>query len=104
MVNSRQNTIALVAAMAALTIAFIANLSGQYANARTAQTNCKAIERLNERVRMRAINDYKQLNETAKLLNIDVTPALIKRAKQDLHRTLHDYAPKECPFPIFWGR
>lgn len=104
MVTSRQSTITLLAAVSALFIAFAANLSGQYANARTAQDNCKAIELLNKRVRMRANKDYNELNENAKLLHIDVTPELLKKAKDVRDETLRTYAPKECPFPFFWGR
>lgn len=58
--------------------------------------NCRQTELLKDRVRMRARQDFNNLDANAKLLGIKVTPQLRQKAKEARNQTLSDYAPQAC--------
>lgn len=64
-----------------------------YANQRH---NCQQTELLKQRVRTRAVEDYKNLPKTLKLLHLKETPEIRAKAKEQRDRLLNDYAAQKC--------
>ena len=61
--------------------------------------NCNDIEDLKSRVRLRAQEDYANLDRNGDLLGIKITAALRAQALHDKNETLRKYAPEACPRP-----
>lgn len=59
--------------------------------------DCLEIENLKQGFREDAIRDYNRLNETLRLLKLERTPQIEKRALADRDRKLKKYAAKSCP-------
>lgn len=60
---------------------------------------CTEIERLKKANRDKALETYRNLNETLKLLELERTPAIVTRAKHDRDVALRRFVAKPCPRP-----
>lgn len=60
---------------------------------------CQEIEALKKSNRDRALEAYRNLDQTLELLNLERTPAIEERAKQDRDTALRRFAAKPCPRP-----
>lgn len=60
---------------------------------------CLEIEALKKSNRDRALEAYRNLDQTLELLNLERTPAIEERAKQDRDTALRRFAAKPCPRP-----
>lgn len=60
------------------------------------QHNCSQIELIKTRVRKNAIDSYKKLPQTAKLIGVKVTPELRRVALGQEQRTLDEYSASRC--------
>lgn len=85
-----------VAVLAAVILALGAAVLGNIATAAASRENCREIETLKARVREGAIDDYRHLSQTARLLHIEVTPEVEQRAREVRDNALRRYAPRRC--------
>lgn len=60
---------------------------------------CREIEALKKANRDRALDSYRNLDQTLELLELERTPAIVARAKKDRDTALRRYAEKPCPRP-----
>lgn len=60
---------------------------------------CTEIERLKKANRDRALEAYRNLNETLRLLELERTPAIVARAKRDRDAALRRFSGEPCPRP-----
>ncbi len=67
--------------------------------AEVTRADCLEIERLKKNVRDQAIANLNNLQRNAKLLGIDLTPALRRQEAIDTEHTLRTYAAEPCPRP-----
>lgn len=66
---------------------------------RQALLQCREIERIKYRVRYNAEKSFREVKENAKLLDIELTPALLRKVKKEHDATLRRYASQPCPRP-----
>lgn len=60
---------------------------------------CLEIETLKKSNRDRALEFYRNLDQTLELLGLERTPAIVARAKKDRDTALRRYAARPCPRP-----
>lgn len=60
---------------------------------------CTEIESLKKANRDRAIEAYRNLDQTLELLQLEKTPAIVERAKRDRDTALRRFAEAPCPRP-----
>ena len=60
---------------------------------------CLEIESLKKANRDRALESYRNLDQTLELLQLEKTPAIVKRAKHDRDTALRRFSAESCPRP-----
>lgn len=60
---------------------------------------CTEIESLKKANRDKALESYRNLDETLELLGLERTPAIVARAKRDRDTALRRFSAKPCPRP-----
>lgn len=60
---------------------------------------CLEIEQLKKSSRDRALETYRNLDQTLELLQLEKTPAIVERAKSDRDTALRRFAAEPCPRP-----
>lgn len=60
---------------------------------------CTEIEKLKKAQRDRALESYRNLDQTLELLQLERTPAIVARAKKDRDTALRRFHAEPCPRP-----